>query len=279
MTTESNTIVPEAARTLFDALRTDKGYAISWYANLVMASVDSGVPRVEAEEAAHRFLSLLLGTDTKALYPDFATVVERPALVFNRDALEAVFSLVPEDSCIRHPLPHYFWGLPTSLASRQTCETDPSLQQIIPYIILRNDQHIFAYTRGSASGEERLRAKLSIGLGGHVDIAQSNLYKLLTYEAQREILEEVGIYIEADRFRFDSCLIDKQPDGNAVPVGSVHFGLPVVVDISREERDSISTEKDVVTKATWIPTSKLILDLSFYTRLEPWSLACLNMLT
>ena len=60
-----------------------------------------------------------------------------------------------------------------SYQPRGEMETDPSFKQLIPYVIFRytdSDQvvHIFRYTRGNGQGEERLRAKISIGVGGHI---------------------------------------------------------------------------------------------------------------
>src|SRR5438874_1532456 len=55
-----------------------------------------------------------------------------------------------------------------SYRPRGEVETDPSVKQLIPYIVLRSGGEVFHYTRGSAGTERRLQALRSIGLGGHI---------------------------------------------------------------------------------------------------------------
>lgn len=56
-----------------------------------------------------------------------------------------------------------------SFKCRSVCEDDPSFKQIIPYCILKCRDRYLVYTRGGAGGEKRLNAKMSIGIGGHVN--------------------------------------------------------------------------------------------------------------
>src|SRR2546429_2582363 len=61
-------------------------------------------------------------------------------------------------------------------APRARVEDDPGLKQIIPYVVLRHQDRIFLVRRTRAGSEERLREKLSVGLGGHInpeDVARS----------------------------------------------------------------------------------------------------------
>ena len=51
-------------------------------------------------------------------------------------------------------------------APRSSAETDPSLKQIIPYAVFTHGGRILRYVRGGKSGEKRLVAKASIGIGG-----------------------------------------------------------------------------------------------------------------
>ena len=60
-----------------------------------------------------------------------------------------------------------------SFQPRGPMETDPSFKQLIPYVLLQwtNEQGevmLFTYTRGGGSGEKRLHAKRSVGIGGHI---------------------------------------------------------------------------------------------------------------
>ena len=52
---------------------------------------------------------------------------------------------------------------------RAAAEEDPSHKQLIPYCIFRCGERILHYTRGKSGGEARLHAKISVGVGGHVD--------------------------------------------------------------------------------------------------------------
>lgn len=58
-----------------------------------------------------------------------------------------------------------------SLTPRLRCEAelDPGFKQIIPYLILEHNPtgRVFAMTR--VDGDERLRGRISLGLGGHID--------------------------------------------------------------------------------------------------------------
>src|SRR5450432_1186674 len=56
-----------------------------------------------------------------------------------------------------------------SFRPRSEVETDPSWLQLIPYVVLQHHGRIFHYTRGKSGGEQRLHAKRSIGIGGHIN--------------------------------------------------------------------------------------------------------------
>src|SRR6185312_13739907 len=57
---------------------------------------------------------------------------------------------------------------------RSEVETDPSLKQIIPYVVFRSGDAIFCYTRGKSQGEARLHRLRSLGVGGHVAEADAD---------------------------------------------------------------------------------------------------------
>src|SRR6202047_3057914 len=65
-------------------------------------------------------------------------------------------------------------------APRSAAENDPSLKQIIPYVLISGEGKIFRYTRGKTSGEKRLVAKGSIGIGGHMKEQDEGLFYLDT---------------------------------------------------------------------------------------------------
>ena len=56
-----------------------------------------------------------------------------------------------------------------SFMDRAAAEEDPSFKQLIPYCIFRCGDRILHYTRGKSGGESRLHAKISVGVGGHIN--------------------------------------------------------------------------------------------------------------
>jgi predicted NUDIX family phosphoesterase len=106
---------------------------------------------------------------------------------------------------------------------RSTVEEDPSFKQLIPYAILQADVDgqpvLFQYTRGRGQGEQRLHARKSIGIGGHIsreDAARDDLYRT---GMQRELTEEMVLETDYEEelvgFIFDE----------STPVGRVHLGV------------------------------------------------------
>jgi predicted NUDIX family phosphoesterase len=142
---------------------------------------------------------------------------------------------------------------------RHQVEEDPTYKQVIPYSVIKyygpdKDKLIFSYTRGKSGGEDRLKRKKSIGIGGHIsDSVTSNRSKIceqynyresieLSYakiEAMREINEEVQ-YDSSNPLLFLCGLINDDSD----PVGAVHFGLIYNLIVTnpnvRPNEDSIS---------------------------------------
>ena len=52
---------------------------------------------------------------------------------------------------------------------RAQAESDPSYKQIIPYALIAHGDTVLHYVRGKRAGEQRLVAKGSIGIGGHMN--------------------------------------------------------------------------------------------------------------
>jgi len=52
---------------------------------------------------------------------------------------------------------------------RPDAETDPSLKQIIPYLVLRDGDRIFLMKRTRAGGDPRLHDRFTVGIGGHLN--------------------------------------------------------------------------------------------------------------
>ncbi len=111
-------------------------------------------------------------------------------------------------------------------ALRDRVERDPSLKQIIPYLVLRHGDRVLLVRRTQAGSEARLREKFSIGLGGHInpeDVGDAG--DPVDAGLRRELAEEVEVPA-GWHARPVGVLNDDQE-----AVGSVHFGIVYIVDL------------------------------------------------
>src|ERR1700757_1428548 len=59
---------------------------------------------------------------------------------------------------------------------RLQAENDPAHKQVIPYVLLTYENKVLYYVRGKKAGEQRLVAKGSIGIGGHMNDSDESLF-------------------------------------------------------------------------------------------------------
>lgn len=113
---------------------------------------------------------------------------------------------------------------------RSEMEHDPSMKQIIPYLIVRHDSKVFAFQRSAGGGEARLHGKFSVGVGGHINRSDvEGAADVVDAGLRRELLEELVI-----RGKWKPRLVGALND-DTNPVGQVHFGLVHVVDLESPE--------------------------------------------
>lgn len=113
---------------------------------------------------------------------------------------------------------------------RAAVEEDPTLKQIIPYLIIRHGERIFLFQRSGRGGEPRLHGRFSIGVGGHIVREDSDgADDLLRAGLSRELTEEL-IIAGSWTARPVGVLNDDE-----TPVGRVHFGVVYVVETERPE--------------------------------------------
>ena len=152
---------------------------------------------------------------------------------------------------------------------RSEVEDDPSLKQIIPYVVFRSGGEVFCYTRGQSQGEARLHRLRSLGVGGHVSEEDARGGRTLeAYEAalRRELDEEVAIG-SPGRIRRVGLIND-----DATPVGRVHLG---VVHLYELERPALTAREDGLAEAGFRPVSEV---RSLCTEFETWSQICIESL-
>src|SRR5207248_5576122 len=99
---------------------------------------------------------------------------------------------------------------------RAQAEKDPTHKQIIPYVLLAHGDRVLSYVRGKKAGEQRLVAKGSIGIGGHMNESDESLFALdeAAYRAgvEREVGEEIAINTKFE----DRIVALLNDDSNAV---------------------------------------------------------------
>lgn len=148
---------------------------------------------------------------------------------------------------------------------RQPAEGDPSLKQIIPYALLRHNEAIFRYKRTRRGEEDRLHAKYSIGVGGHINPSDKfDLFAatkpVIEMAMEREVAEEVII----DTAYSAKCVGLLNDDSN--DVGRVHFGL--VYELELDEPKATIREKGSLVRGEFIDVRHLAAEFDLY---ETWS--------
>jgi predicted NUDIX family phosphoesterase len=156
---------------------------------------------------------------------------------------------------------------------RAQAETNPAFKQIIPYVIITDGKSILHYVRGKKAGEQRLVAKGSIGIGGHINNEDETLFGLNSFgleafqdAVKREVCEELSVQGE----------FDARPAGlindDSTEVGQVHFG---VVHVLFRTPEQVKKNEQVITQMEFIPIAELKAKRE---QMETWSQICLDNL-
>lgn len=174
-----------------------------------------------------------------------------------------------------HALPIDQWV--PRLIDRAICETDETTLQIIPYIVLVDNKtrEVFMYTRGKAGQEDRLHAKKSVGIGGHMDLEiKTNIIDLIASESVREIEEETGYLASIDTIKkyLNISAYHKLYTPDAVnPVDRVHIAISFIVHVDKENLTKL--EDGVILDPTWISANDVYYLAGIENSpLENWSL-------
>ena len=159
----------------------------------------------------------------------------------------------------------------TQYLPRGEMEEDPSFKQLIPYCIFQytdaeNQKHVFQYTRGQGGGESRLRAKKSVGIGGHISTLDANENSPYDEGMRRELEEEIDIACQ-----YTQSLVGLINDDEN-EVGKVHLGIVHVFDV---EQPNVSARETEISDAGFRPVTEILADLESY---ETWSQICLKSL-
>ncbi|HZJ37665.1 MAG TPA: hypothetical protein VFD18_00715 [Chthoniobacterales bacterium] len=155
---------------------------------------------------------------------------------------------------------------------RAQAETDPTHKQIIPYAIITHNDKVLHYVRGKKAGEQRLVAKGSIGIGGHMNQEDESLFNFAIDEAayragvEREVNEEIKI-----ESPFEDRIVALLND-DTTEVGRVHLGI---VHIFRLAEEKVQKREAMITNVGFLEKKEL---LARRENLETWSQLCVDSL-
>lgn len=153
---------------------------------------------------------------------------------------------------------------------RRQAENDPTHKQIIPYALIVHDGRVLHYVRGKKAGEQRLVAKGSIGIGGHMNDTDESLFALdeAAYRAgvEREVNEEIRI-----QTRFTDRIVALLND-DSNEVGQVHLGIVHVFQLDERQ---VEKGEAMITSLSFLSREEL---LARRASLETWSQLCLDAL-
>ena len=153
---------------------------------------------------------------------------------------------------------------------RPEAENNPAYKQIIPYALIAFGNSVVYYVRGKKAGEQRLVAKGSIGIGGHMNVGDESLFALdeqaYRVGVEREVNEEIKIHTQFDD-RIVALLNDDTTD-----VGRVHLGVVHVFTLAEPK---VEKREAMITGLTFLTKEELVARRE---SLETWSQICLDSL-
>lgn len=147
---------------------------------------------------------------------------------------------------------------------RDKAEHDPTYKQIIPQIVVRNQNgEIFVVQRLKTQGESRLHGRHSIGIGGHINpIDTDNDTNVIVAGLFRELDEELDV--DTNFMRNFNWLGTMNDDSNEV--GTVHFAVVAMItfdndaDVKIKETDKMTGQFMTMDEAA-----------KYYDNMENWS--------
>jgi predicted NUDIX family phosphoesterase len=153
---------------------------------------------------------------------------------------------------------------------RALAETDPTHKQIIPYALIAHGNRVLHYVRGKKAGEQRLVAKGSVGIGGHMNDTDESLFAWdeHAYRAgvEREVNEEIAI-----ESPFEDRIVALLND-DTTEVGRVHLGI---VHVFRLAEPKVQKREAMITNLAFLTRAELIARRD---TLETWSQLCVDSL-
>jgi predicted NUDIX family phosphoesterase len=209
-------------------------------------------------------------------------IADENVLVFSRSLFDQLGAFEGFSADVNRYLPVILDPKNNSFMARAQAETNPDFKQIIPYVVITDGKSVLHYVRGKKAGEQRLVAKGSVGIGGHInDVDYKEPLLAFTKEpllastfgnqefqdaVEREVREELSI----------QGVFDAKPIGlindDSTEVGRVHFG---VVHVLFCMPDKIKKNEQVITQVEFISIDELKQKRD---QMETWSQLCIDNL-
>src|SRR5438876_8614933 len=153
---------------------------------------------------------------------------------------------------------------------RPEAEINPAYKQIIPYALIAFENKVAYYVRGKKAGEQRLVAKGSIGIGGHMNEADESLFAMDKQAYRAGVEREVNEEIKIDT-RFDDRIVALLND-DTTEVGQVHLGI---VHVFKLAQPKVEKREAMITNLAFLGKDEL---LKRRESLETWSRICVDSL-
>ena len=156
-------------------------------------------------------------------------------------------------------------------------DSEKATLQFIPYVVVKHKGNVLAYVRPNAGNEARLHGKVSVGLGGHVDLADVehedsviDIDKTLRTSCVRELEEEISLSLDPEQINWAGLIY--RTDG---PVDRVHLGIVAEIEIDDETEKSIRASKETG-ELKFVNPSEIEAEMAEY-EIEAWTKAVLEI--
>jgi predicted NUDIX family phosphoesterase len=153
---------------------------------------------------------------------------------------------------------------------RPEAENNPAYKQIIPYALIAFEKTVLHYVRGKKAGEQRLVAKGSIGIGGHMNETDESLFAMDEQAYRAGVEREVNEEIKMDT-SFEDRIVALMND-DSTEVGRVHLGI---VHIFKLKEPKVQKREAMITGLSFLTKEELTARRE---SLETWSQLCLDSL-
>jgi predicted NUDIX family phosphoesterase len=153
---------------------------------------------------------------------------------------------------------------------RIQAENDPTHKQIIPYALIAHGDTVLHYVRGKKAGEQRLVAKGSIGIGGHMNDTDESLFAWDEHAYRAGVEREVNEEIKIDS-AFEDRIVALLND-DTTEVGRVHLGIVHVFQLAEPK---VQKREAMITNLSFLNRAQLF---ALRANLETWSQLCVDSL-